>query len=182
MLKNEKAKNSVEKTCPVCSKIFVVVRQYRNQKTCSRSCGGSWPYHKDNLNVNVNLENARRNGIKSASSQSMNRRSKNEIHFFNLIKTEFADAMSNEPMFDGWDADVIIPSLKIAIHWDGPWHWKQISKKQSLKQVQNRDQIKRKIIEEHGYCNYVIKDDSKKSSSCEFVEKEFEKFMMIHKL
>ena len=38
------------------------------------------------------------------------------------------------------------------------WHYKQISKTQSLLQVQTRDNIKIKIIEKFGYTPYTIKD------------------------
>ena len=77
-------------------------------------------------------------------------------------------------MFDGWDADVIIPQLKIAVSWDGAWHFKKITKAHNLEQVQNRDKIKHKLIEKHGYTHYSIKDMGSKNKK--FVEQEFEKF------
>jgi len=52
------------------------------------------------------------------------------------------DILCNEPIFDGWDTDVIISSKKIAVLWNGQWHYKQIMKNQSLKQVESRDKIK----------------------------------------
>lgn len=64
----------------------------------------------------------------------------------------------NDPIFEGWDVDVII---KIAVLWDGIWHHKQISKTQSLKQVQSRGVIKRKIIEKLNYRHCTIKDKGK---------------------
>ena len=86
----------------------------------------------------------------------------------------------NEQFFDGWDADVIIHSEKTAILWNGIWHYKQILKTQSLKQVQTRDRIKTSIIEKYGYVPYVIKDMGKYNKA--FVEQEFEifKFMRIN--
>ena len=52
------------------------------------------------------------------------------------------------------------------------WHYKQISKTQSLLQVQTRDNIKIKIIEKFGYTPYTIKDLGKYNKL--FVEQEFE--------
>ena len=64
-----------------------------------------------------------------------------------LVKEKFPLTLSNVPMFNGWDADVIIPELKIAVLWNGNWHHKKITKKHSVLQVQNRDRIKIKEIE-----------------------------------
>src|SRR5438105_380214 len=91
------------------------------------------------------------------------KRSKNEIYFADLCIQYFGidNVLTNEPIFDGWDADVIIPSLKLAILWNGIWHYQQVRKKHSLKQVQSRDKIKAKIIKKHGFESYVIKDMGK---------------------
>lgn len=165
--------------CPVCGKFRTRNWNRRNIITCSRECGNSWRYHPSNPASKKALEEARSAGRKSAAAQRETRRSRNEMHFFELIRNKFPDAVNNEPMFDGWDADVIIPSLKIAIHWDGPWHWRQIGYKQSLKQVQKRDKIKRVKIEACGYTNYTIKDTSGKSlkEKESFVKDKFESFL-----
>lgn len=68
-------------------------------------------------------------------------------------------------------------SEKIAILWNGIWHYKQISKSQSLLQVQTRDKIKIDIIEKAGYIPYIIKDMGKYNKN--FVEQEFEIFMLM---
>lgn len=110
----------------------------------------------------------------SATSQS--RRSKNEIYFSELCANDF-EITTNEPYFDGWDADIIIHSEKTAILWNGIWHYKQIMKSQSLKQVQTRDKIKTAIIEKYGYIPYVIKDLGKYNKA--FVEQEYEIFKLM---
>jgi hypothetical protein len=61
--------------------------------------------------------------------------------------------------------------------WNGIWHYKQISKTQSLIQVQSRDKIKTSIIERMGYIPYVIKDMGKHNKK--FVEQEFEIFLLM---
>ena len=81
-------------------------------------------------------------GRKSAEIQKETRRSKNEIYFFELCKTHFNNVLHNERIFNGWDADVIIEDFKIAILWNGPWHYRKIKSNHSVKQVQNRDKIK----------------------------------------
>lgn len=61
--------------------------------------------------------------------------------------------------------------------WNGIWHYRQISKTQSLKQVETRDNIKISIIEKYGYTAYIIKDMGKYNKT--FVEQEFEIFMLM---
>ena len=55
--------------------------------------------------------------------------------------------------------------------WNGIWHYKQISKTQSLLQVQTRDKIKQSIIEKYKYKLYIIKDTGKYNK--EFVKEQF---------
>ena len=81
----------------------------------------------------------------------------------------------NKPIFNGWDADVIIHDIKVAVLWNGRWHYEQIKKSQSVAQVQNRDKIKIGEIERAGYTPYVIKDMGKASEKK--VNTEFETFL-----
>ena len=62
------------------------------------------------------------------------RRSKNEIYFSELCKDFFYDVKTNEPIFNGWDADIIIGDLKIAVLWNGIWHYKIEMMQARLKQ------------------------------------------------
>lgn len=142
--------------CEICSKIKCR-KETDLRKCCSRSCGVKY--------------GGRLGGMKSATSQG--RRSKNEIYFSELCAKKF-NILTNEQMFNGWDADVIIPELKIAILWNGIWHRKKITKKHSVKQVQNRDKIKIKEIINCGYIPYIIDDDFQHNTI--FVEQMFELF------
>ena len=117
----------------------------------------------------------RKGGKASAAKQAETRRSKNEIYFAELCKEKFENVETNKPIFNGWDADVILPDQKVAILWNGKWHYQKITAKHSVKQVQNRDKIKQKEIEKAGYKLYVVKDLGKYNKS--FVEKEFKKFL-----
>ena len=87
---------------------------------------------------------------------------------------------TNESIFEGWDADVIIEDLKIAILWNGKWHYEKITKKHSVEQVQIRDRIKIDEILKSGFKPYIIKDMGKYDVN--FVEKEFKKFLKKFKI
>lgn len=156
-------------SCKHCNKDFAKNR--KSQLFCSRTCVISW------RNINENL--GRKAGLASVKSQSENRRSKNEIYFANFCIDYFDKVLTNEPIFNGWDADVIIEDVKFAVLWNGKWHYEKIAEAHSVKQVQNRDKIKLKEIKEKGYLSYVIKDMGKENK--EFVEKEFDKFICFLK-
>jgi hypothetical protein len=115
-------------------------------------------------------------GRKSVEVQSETRRSKNEIHFANLCKEKFADVETNKSMFNGWDADVIIHDKKIAVLWNGIWHYKTIQKSLPVEKIQQRDSLKLVEITKCGYVPYVIKDTG--AENIEFVKLEFDKFLL----
>jgi hypothetical protein len=158
--------------CEICKKEF----QPSGSKTklCSIKCTSDF-FRTDEYRIRA-VVNGRKGGKISATRQC--RRSKNEIYFSELCADEF-EITTNEPYFDGWDADIIIHSEKTAILWNGIWHYKQIVKTNSLKQIQSRDKIKTAIIKKYGYIPYVVKDMGKYNKS--FVEQEFQifKFMRI---
>ena len=112
-------------------------------------------------------------GRKSALSQG--RRSKNEIYFAELCHNHFDSVETNEPKFNGWDADIIINDIKTAVLWNGKWHYEKITKAHSLSQVQNRDRIKINEIKKFGYQPYIIIDMGKFDKK--FVEEQFRKFI-----
>ena len=143
-----------------------------NKGFCSRSCATTWN--------NIHLGIGRLAGLASVSAQSESRRSKNEIYFGELCANHFKEVKFNEPMFNGWDADVIIEDIKTAVLWNGKWHYSKIKEKHSVEQVQNRDKIKQREITEKGYQYYVIKDMGKYNRL--FVENKFAEFLCNVKL
>lgn len=155
----KRGKKIYDKTqiCTICNNDFISITR---RKTCSEKC----------KTKALNLA-----GLRSAEVQSKNRRSKNEKYFAELCFKKFKNVKTNYAMFNGWDADIIIPELKIAVLWNGKWHYEKITGKHSVKQVQNRDEIKKKEIISAGYTPYVIKDMGKFKK--EFVEQEFELFL-----
>ena len=114
-------------------------------------------------------------GCKGIQHQGDLRRSKNEIEFCKLCEEYFNNVKHNECIFNGWDADIIIEDIKFAVLWNGPWHYKQITKSHSVKQTQNRDKIKVKEIEECGWTPYIIKDMGKANK--DFVKEKFDEFL-----
>jgi hypothetical protein len=163
---------NVKLNCPYCKSEFIVNWKYRHQISCSRSC------NKREFMTNSNI--ASEMGKKSVSIQSKNRRSKNEIYFAELCKKRFNEVKFNEPMFNGWDADIVIEDLKLAVLWNGKWHYEKITEKHSVEQVQNRDKIKQQEIIKSGYEFYVIKDMGKYKK--EFVENKFKEMLAFLKL
>jgi hypothetical protein len=145
--------------CIVCEIEFEHIQ--RNKKTCSVIC----------KNIATN-RGAVKGGRKSVFSQQ--KRSKNEIYFYDLCKCKFANVLHNEQMFNGWDADVILPDLKIAILWNGVWHYKKVHEKHSLKKQKIRDRLKIKEIQKLNFIPYVIKDLG--SFDVKKVEMEFQIF------
>lgn len=97
--------------------------------------------------------------------------------FADLCKSVFKNVLENEAMFNGWDADIILPDYKIAVLWNGNWHFKKITQAHSVEQVKNRDKIKLDEIRKFGYVPYTIEDKGKFNFS--FVNDEFEKLKLF---
>lgn len=176
-----KRNNSLEKKV---KKLQKLNEKYKAPKKIKiyicKNCGKSFESNRKKLSCSPEcamiLKNAgaRKGGLKSAEVQSKERRSKNEKLFAELCKKDFENVLTNEPMFNGWDADVILLNEKIAVLWNGKWHYEEIKKKGSLKQIQNRDKIKMSEIIKAGYKPYIIKDMGKHNPA--FVKEEYEKF------
>lgn len=157
-------------TCDQCGN-SIYRRNYDKNKHyfCSKRCATIWK------NINLNMGNI--GGKASVQAQKEKRRSKNEVYLAELCKSYFKNVTENDPIFNGWDADIILHKEKLAILWNGRWHYEKITKQHSVKQVQNRDEIKTKEIINAGYKPYIIKDMGKYNKL--FVENEFEK-LKIH--
>ena len=166
---HEDYKNGENLICTKCGKQYYRKRsKVLNSKFCSNSCKMSYM-------VKINPDFYIECGKKSVQSQKNIKRSKNEIYFNELCNQYFEFVKNNEPIFNGWDADIILPVLKIAVLWNGKWHYEKITKNHSVKQVKNRDIIKEKEIIKCGYTPYIIKDLGKYNKN--FVEQEFDKFI-----
>ena len=143
--RNEYSKNP--KKCCICQSPIAYIDRFV-RSTCSKKC------NKKRLS-----ENGRKGGKISASRQI--RRSKHEIEMFDLCKNYFTRVGHNEPIFNGWDADILIYDHKLAIMWNGDWHYTEMSFSQSLLQVQTRDAYRIKQIIKTGWQPYIIEDSTK---------------------
>lgn len=86
-------------------------------------------------------------------------RSKDEIELYNLCVDRFSDVRHNYVIADGWDADIVLYNNKIAILWNGPWHYKEMNiSNHSLIQVQTRDNIKTSLFRNLGWKVYTFND------------------------
>jgi hypothetical protein len=172
--KSDKVKRTkiVNLNCLNCNALFIA-KEHKKRKFCSSSCSSKYRYDFRNAKYEEMILKSSLGGRNSAAKQI--KRSKNEIYFYKLCKNQFKIVFHNKTIFNGWDADVIIEDFKIAILWNGPWHYKKITEKHSLKQVQNRDAIKINEIQKCNYTAYIIKDDGKFNKN--FVEQKFKEFL-----
>ena len=174
----------MKRICKVCGKEYChyygkVGFPYTTKLCCSKECS---EYLRKNKVKYLTKEQRNRysevglvGGLKSSQVQREVRRSKNEILFCKLCEEHFKNVRHNEPIFNGWDADVIVDDKKYAVLWNGRWHYDELSKTTSLKQIQNRDRIKIKEIVNSGYTPYIIKDMG--SYNPTFVREQFDKFL-----
>ena len=112
-------------------------------------------------------ESGRKGGKISAAKRC--KRSKNEKYFFKLIKYKFPEATHNARLFNGWDADIVLPAQKVAIHWNGNWHYNPIFGKKYLRKIKIRDSLRYNAIIKSGYKNIIIKDTNNRLNK-EFVQ------------
>ena len=146
------------------------------KELCLTCKSGYCREHVNKHRVTTEAQRERYREIGKQNAAKHDSRSKNEIRFFELIQEKFPDALPNEPMFNGWDADIVIPSKKIAILWNGAWHYKDLLG--GLKKIQNRDKIKYKEIVKKGYMPYIVVDfTSGKESTVQKELKRFEQFL-----
>lgn len=88
--------------------------------------------------------------------------SKAENYCYELLKEKLGNIVKHHDMDNAepYEIDISIPSKKIAISWDGPFHNKPIFGQKKLLRVQNRDKKKQKILESKGWDFIVIKDNT----------------------
>lgn len=135
------------KVCKIC-KITFYHKNFSKATMCSDKC-------RSELKRRVNRETEARLG---GLWQRRNSRSKGERILSQKLIDIGLNVVTNKKMFKGFDADIILPDYKIAVHWNGAWHWKPIAGEKLLSKIKHRDDLRYKAIEECGYINYVIID------------------------
>jgi predicted nucleic acid-binding Zn ribbon protein len=141
--------------CIVCGGSFVP--KYNTRKTCSDECRKVC---------------CGRGGINALKTLKCGR-SKNEVMFFSKVREVFPGAIANPRMFDGYDADIVIPELRLAIHWNGPLHYRPLFAMNHFKEIQRKDKQRYEAVETAGYTNYIIDDRNNRGMSIQKVEDEF---------
>jgi hypothetical protein len=109
------------------------------------------------------------------------RRSKVEVKFFQLLCARFPDLTmlpNDKTLIPGLETDIAIPSLKIAVEWNGIVHFEPIYGHEKLSAIQRKDAEKKLKATELGIHLIIISDfasDSKTVSEAfeqvsEFIE------------
>jgi len=89
------------------------------------------------------------------------RRSKCEIALFQMLTDAFPKITvlpNNKTMLDGYEVDIAVPSIKLAIEWNGIVHFKPIYGQMKLNKIQQRDAEKQKIASNKGINLIIISD------------------------
>lgn len=89
------------------------------------------------------------------------RRSKCEQLLFSLLQNQFPllKIFSNDKlMLEGFEVDIAIPELNVAIEWNGIVHFKPIYGISKLDKVQERDRLKQEISQRKGVELIIVTD------------------------
>ena len=162
-------KINVTLQCLICTKEFIKKRT--GHKYCSVACAQVF-----NRTDPRHVESGRKGGKIAVSA--VVKRSRNEMLFAELCKNFYNDVLMNEPMFDGWDADIIVEDHEVAVLWNGVWHYRKICKGHKIEQTKARDKLKIDIINSYGYTDYTIVDLG--GYNPQYVKEEFLKFSAIY--
>ena len=153
------------KHCKKCGSIIPFLK--KDNIFCNNKCAGSYnTIGKHHSEVTKNkIKTTMNNTIKINGPYHQSRtyvnRSKNEIKLYELMSTKY-ECLHNVKMFNGRDADIIIPSIKLAILWNGIWHYESVIKNRSMLQVVCIDDYKLRQIHKQGYNFIVVKDHKNK--------------------
>jgi len=107
------------------------------------------------------------------------RRSKCEILLYELLCDKFpllTILPNDKTMLNGYEVDIAIPDLKLAIEWNGTVHFKPIYGIDTLTKIQSRDKLKLEIANNHNINLIVIPD---LVSTSKYVHKCFDDVSLI---
>ena len=142
-----KGKEKVSRTTTPCYICGTLVRILKNTE------------HKNHTCKSDECKAATKSIAGRASANKRVKRSADEIELFNLCNNYFLEVLHNHIIAENWDADIVLPLHKIAILWNGPWHYKDMpGLTHSLLQVQNRDRLKSKLFESLGWKVVLFED------------------------
>lgn len=165
-VKNPIEKQTIFKHCCVCNIEFIY--KHDGRTTCSKQCSST----------RRKIAGAKGGRVTSSLSFGTRSRSKNERYFSTLLSDHFNNILTNKRMFGEYDADIILEDLKIAIHWNGPFHFLPIFGSEHLNHIQTRDELRYSSIVLCGYTNYIINDQDNKGFSKLKCEEELQKLLL----
>jgi hypothetical protein len=184
----KKQHRTIECECLFCGKKQVKPKSHF-RKYCSRKCNA---LHRELLAVKIytcpcgNPVRKAKSYIKYEQQgvycsikcchkyRAFKSRSLNEELFYNKLKEFYPSAIANVAI-EGREADVLLEDLKIAVHWNGAWHYRPLRGKKILNDIQRRDHERYRIFEAAGFSNYIIKDDNSHDPSK--VQAELDRFL-----
>ena len=177
---SESLHNTLKKEyiCCNCGKMYYIndnLFPNSTKKFCSNECSKQYKITHNGYLSDLGRHKLQETAKYTCTELQNIKRSKNEIYFCELCEEYFSNVEHNKPIFNGWDADIIIHDIKYAVLWNGKWHYEKITEHHSVEQVQNRDKIKIKEIQNYGYTPYIIKDMGKYNPN--FVEEQFNIFL-----
>jgi very-short-patch-repair endonuclease len=154
--------NTITKPCTWCGKIVTrglgeLKKNLSRDIFCDSSCSAS--YHN--------------------TKRRKSRRSKSEKLLFDLLVAEFTDMKilaNDKEMLNGYEVDIALPEIKLAIEWNGIVHFKPIYGQTKLDNIQQRDVEKQKIAQKKGINLIVVPDLVSKDH---YVREAFQKIKKI---
>ena len=176
-----------EINCDFCNKLFIRTKDYRvyAQTYCSRDCSNK---HK---NKRINVKCGFCNQIFLAENKAIARskcgfvfctascsakyhnqfrkssnRSKIEIRFGEELHKLFPNLkllFNDRQILGGYELDIYIPELKLAIEWNGKIHYYPIYGEDRLKHIQYKDYQKQLLCQKLGIDLIVICDMTSKA-------------------
>jgi len=148
------SKPKIDFICPVCNTVIKILKTQK-RKYCSGTCRNK---------INNQLINGTR--------------SKAEIYLECKLKEEFPKLIilfnSRKILNNNRELDVYIPEIKLAIEWNGIYHYKDIRTKEFLIETKEKDLDKIKQCKELNIELYIVKD---LTSSNKFIEEETNKII-----
>ena len=146
---------------------------------CGKSVSRTPGQVKKNKSTNIFCNCSCAASYNNTQKRSSNRRSKSESKLFDLLSEQYEQLeflANDKSMLDGYEVDIAIPQIKLAIEWNGIIHYKPIYGSEKLNKVQKRDSEKQHVAKQKGINLIVITDLASKDS---YVKEVFHKICFI---
>lgn len=138
------SRKRIETFCHTCNKVTIITaKEFKKSKSgfsfCSKSCAAKY----------------------NNTLRRKTKRSKIEEKLYNLLIQEFPNLQiipNDKTMLEGLEVDIAVPTLKLAIEWNGIVHFKPIYGQNKLNKIQSIDQKKLLIAQQKDINLIVIPD------------------------